>query len=292
MVPSLNLSVVTMGSSTPRSERCVSGYDDAFTVSLAWNVISRAFLPPNEDTSPTTRKHARASSTRASATSSNASPRRASDHHDQSAGSRQQREPRSSDSGKLGHSKRGVHVESPIVGSCQCDCPYVNLPSLVITIYFSGSLSPSLFFFFFFSFSFSVNKMPIAFRQVVLDLTVSFDQELCLLTHHHDCTCCRYDLGFGRCFDVGAADLPPGGGADVSCDSLVYNSAWYPHHPFHTLSSLDLTKRVEVYTISDCCYKCIRTLRTTWLSFGSLRLVIAKSTFTLDLLQILLFGGV
>ena len=52
MVPILNLSVVAMGSSVSRSTRCVSGYDDAFTVSLAWNAISHAFLPPKENGVP------------------------------------------------------------------------------------------------------------------------------------------------------------------------------------------------------------------------------------------------
>jgi CubicO group peptidase (beta-lactamase class C family) len=93
IIPSLNLSVVTMGSSLPKSKVCFDGYDDAFTVSLAWNAISGAFQP-----SAATQKQSRAGIHPSTTKKARRSTLRA-------------------------LRPAAVTGRAGVVGSCQCDCP-------------------------------------------------------------------------------------------------------------------------------------------------------------------------
>mmetsp|Transcript_1189 Transcript_1189/g.3332 ORF Transcript_1189/g.3332 Transcript_1189/m.3332 type:complete len:472 (-) Transcript_1189:160-1575(-) len=108
MVPSLNLTVVTMGSSYPRSKICSDGYDDAFTVSLAWNAISGAFVPTAERAAT-----AALTAPERAAGGSPARPGPPLRPVDGAAEPRQRRQSRAA----------AATDTAQMAGSCQCDCP-------------------------------------------------------------------------------------------------------------------------------------------------------------------------
>ena len=143
----MNLSVVTMGSSVSRSTRCVSGYDDAFTVSLAWNAISHAFLPPKRGSGSSPRDGRRRNRDDALKGGSdnrhdtdvdvntNAAKNRSARHKGPSPPTRDLRSagngsttsgalasPPSAPTAERKRTNREFQLETE--GSCTCDCPY------------------------------------------------------------------------------------------------------------------------------------------------------------------------
>lgn len=104
IIPSLNVTIVTMGSSNPKSRLCFDGYDDAYTVSLAWNAISDVFAtvsghPPHDARTQERKGAPKTSGGRVGRATPALQPHQ---HHKQRAEAR---------------------AGAPVVGSCQCDCP-------------------------------------------------------------------------------------------------------------------------------------------------------------------------
>lgn len=114
MIPSMNLTVVTMGNSKPSSTTCANGYDDAYLVALAWNAMAAAFAVNNQ-----TGGAENASSSVNADLPSRAS---AAPKYDATSGSVSE----GSDfpgGGGYGNPTRSVPKDAKIAGSCTCDCP-------------------------------------------------------------------------------------------------------------------------------------------------------------------------
>jgi hypothetical protein len=234
MVPSLNLSVVTMGSSVSRSTRCVSGYDDAFTVSLAWNAISHAFLPPKDNGvqrhGPREKDYA---SRQAQRDVNNVKPRSTQREHEtppiparagKSVGVLPlplQSDGRRADNIALPRAVRRqrvrtegghhlVHVKA-LTSSVGEEAAGDTSSSPTLTSG-DGLASPS-------------TALRGEERVGKRAKETKNKNKKTLLEIGGSCTCdCPFNLGFGRCFDVPSSDIPPGGDPDMSCSMLPRNS--------------------------------------------------------------------
>ena len=103
VIPSLNVTVVTMGSSRPTSSKCVNSYDDSWLPALAWNAMSKALVPAGDPSPEPPPVPVSMPAPPAAATS--ARP----EHPDRPTV-------------PVGH--LGAHtVVDEIAGSCTCDCP-------------------------------------------------------------------------------------------------------------------------------------------------------------------------
>ena len=198
MVPSMNLTVVTMGNSQPTSSTCANGYDDSFLVALAWNAMAAAFVPGGGTVASSVVSGGNGSQGTGISSSSSSS---------QYGGGERQGDARNSSSGGVTTRSR---VDTPNSDGAKSTTRAAAAPTAPHP---EDSGSDAIVF-------------------VTEHKGVSVGEHTA-----GSCTCdCPSNLGFGRCFSVAASALPPNPELGGRASSGTKESLCYRLHQNSTAS--------------------------------------------------------